>query len=145
MILKRVRKTKTMKKVREIIKAERPENNPAPLFHGRYYVVVDEGKIKGVVALKRRSWYLTELRHLVVLPEYRESGIAKMIVQSALAEVKTPLACCTIREDNPISLRLFSNFDFHRRAHFRNGEDSIWFLVYQKPDVPAVQTQAAEN
>jgi GNAT superfamily N-acetyltransferase len=138
MVLKRVKKARTMRKVREIVKSSRLEGSASPLFHGAYYVLVDEEKIKGTICVKKRSWYLTELRHLVVLSEYRRQGIAKSMVLTALGSIQTPLVCCTVRDDNPICLRLFHNLGFEQRAFFEVAGELIWLLIYQRAHPSAV-------
>ncbi len=105
--------------------------NPRAAFEGRYYVVVGEGKIKGCVSLARRSWCLTEVRHLFVKEEFRGTGLGKHMVTEALRKIKAPLACCTVREDNNASLHVFLHRGFLVSRRFRNPEtgDTILFLL----------------
>ncbi|MDA8089535.1 MAG: GNAT family N-acetyltransferase [Nitrospiraceae bacterium] len=62
--------------------------NPGAVIQGRYYMAVGNDVIKGVVGLLWRSWYLTELRHLFVKPEFRRQGIGMFLVEEALEKVK---------------------------------------------------------
>ncbi|MDA8091544.1 MAG: GNAT family N-acetyltransferase [Nitrospiraceae bacterium] len=104
--------------VRELLFA----HNPGAVIQGRYYMAVEDGVIKGIVGLLWRSWYLSELRHLYVKPEFRRTGIGAFLVEKALERVKTPLACCTVREDNEGSLTLFRCEGFIVERRFANPE-----------------------
>ena len=114
------------KKVRDEDRATVEEllfaHNPDAVIQGRYYMAVEDGVIKGIVGPLRRSWYLTELRHLYVKPEFRRKGIGTFLVEKALERVKTPLVCCTVREDNEGSLTLFRCEGFVVERRFVNPE-----------------------
>ena len=97
-------------------------HNPGAVIQGRYYMAVEDGVIKGIVGLLWRSWYLTELRHLHVKPEFRRNGVGTFLVEKALERVKTPLVCCTVREDNEGSLTLFRCEGFVVERRFVNPE-----------------------
>ncbi|MDA8170716.1 MAG: GNAT family N-acetyltransferase [Nitrospiraceae bacterium] len=97
-------------------------HNPNAVIQGRYFMAVEDGVIKGIVGLLWRSWYLTELRHLYVKPEFRRNGVGTFLVEKALERVKTPLVCCTVREDNEWSLTLFRCEGFVVERRFVNPE-----------------------
>jgi GNAT superfamily N-acetyltransferase len=105
--------------------------NPNAVIHGRYYMAVEEGAIKGVVGLLWRSWYLTELRHLYVKPEFRREGIGRFLVGNALHKVETPLACCTVSARNEASAAVFRSLNFLPVRSFhseRTGNEVILHL-----------------
>ena len=114
------------KKVRDEDRARVEEllfaHNPNAVIQGSYYMAVEDGVIKGIVGLLRRSWYLTELRHLYVKPEFRRNGVGTFLVEKTLERVKTPLVCCTVREDNEGSLTLFRCEGFVVERRFINPE-----------------------
>ena len=97
-------------------------HNPNAVIQGRYYTAVEDGVIKGIMGLLWRSWYLTELRHLYVKPEFRRNGVGTFLVGKVLERVKTPLVCCTVREDNEGSLTLFRCEGFVVERRFVNPE-----------------------
>ncbi len=129
MELKRVIKLATLIRVHRIIEAERKENDPPPVFGGTYFALVDDGRIKGTIGLKRLSWYLTEIRHLVVLPEFRGQGLGRALLFGAIGKVKTPVIGCTIRRENAISLRLFTDRGFQVFTIFENKGHEVLFLL----------------
>ena len=104
--------------------------NPNAVIQGRYYMVVEEGTIKGVVGLLWRSWYLTELRHLYVKPEFRRSGVGRFLVGNALGEVETPLACCTISARNEESAAVFRSLNFLPARRFHNERTGNEVILY---------------
>ena len=108
MEIKKVRTLEAMNKIKEMLLI----NHPHPVLKGNYFVMVDEGKIKGTICLLKRSWYLSEIRHLIVKPEYRGAGLGQRLVDEVLNKVKTPVVCCTIHDDNPVSKHLFQKKEF---------------------------------
>ena len=96
--------------------------NPSAVIQGRYYSAKEGGTIKGVVGVLWRSWYLTEIRHLYVKSEFRRMGIGTFLVRGSLKKVKTPLVCCTVRDGNEESLRLFEREGFAVERTFVNPE-----------------------
>ncbi len=125
MEFKKVMKPFTFKKVRKMVS----EYSAGAGISGRYYTAVDEGIIKGCVGILLRSWYMSELRHLFVRPEFRQNGIGGFLLKEALKKVNTPLAVCTVRADNPVSIQLFKNAGFRIFEKVVNRETGHEILV----------------
>lgn len=66
----------------------------------------------GCVGLLKDNSYLSTVKHLSVDPSYRERGIAKRLVQIAIANCTTDNIRMTIREDNVPSLMLSKAIQF---------------------------------
>ena len=107
--------------------------NPGAIIQGRYYMAVEDDAIKGVVGLLWRSWYLTELRHLFVKPEFRRQGIGTFLVEKALKKVRTPLACCTVRDGNEGSPTLLRRAGFIVERRFVNPETENTVSLLVRP------------
>ena len=112
------------------------DHNPDAVIQGRYYMATENGEIKGVVGLLHRSWYMTEIRHLYVKPKYRRSGVGRFLVERALKKVKTPLVCCTVKEDNEGSMALFRGEGFTAERKFLNPETGHMVLLMARPIGP---------
>ena len=107
--------------------------NPSAVIQGRYYMALEDDAIKGIVGLLWRSWYLTELRHLFVKPEFRRQGIGTFLVEEALKRVRTPLACCTVRDNNEGSLALLRRAGFIMERRFVNPETGNTVSLLVRP------------
>jgi len=77
-----------------------------------YLPVEKLGLVFGVVAVERKGFLITEIKHLVVHPSFRRLGLATHLVNKALGEIKTPVAMATIRQDNMASRSLFKTAGF---------------------------------
>ena len=108
MELRKVIKRATLRRVKEMVQ----EYNSGSGFCSRYYVAVNEGTIKGCIGILFRSWYMSEVRHLCVKPEFRRRGIGSFLVREVLKKVRTSLIATTVRTDNPVSIQLFRNAGF---------------------------------
>ncbi len=108
MEFKKVIKPFTFRKVKEMVSAY----NDGASITGRHYAAVEDGVIKGCVGILFRSWYMSEIRHLFVLPEFRRNGIGEFLIEEAVKKIITPLAVSTVRADNPVSIRLFQHVGF---------------------------------
>jgi len=115
--LKRATKPATLQKIKDWL---RECNGYDPVISGRYFVAVREGRLEGCVCLLRRSWYLTEIRHLYVLPELRGQGVGTFLVREGLGNVKTPTAVVTVREDNAASIHINEQLGFVKWSRFAN-------------------------
>ncbi|MBI5178189.1 MAG: GNAT family N-acetyltransferase [Nitrospinae bacterium] len=114
---KRAVKPATLQRIKDWLKEC---NGSDPVISGGYFVAVKEGRIEGCVCLLRRSWFLTEIRHLYVLPERRGHGVGTFLVREGLGKVKTPMAAVTVREDNAASIRIDERLGFERWNRFTN-------------------------
>jgi GNAT superfamily N-acetyltransferase len=67
----------------------------------------ETGELLGFVGVKRRSFHLSEIRHLHVDKPNRNQGIATNLVKKALEMVKTPVVFATVSYQNIPSYKTF--------------------------------------
>lgn len=60
----------------------------------------DEPRVVGVVMARKLNWYLGEVRHLVVAPEFRRHGLAKKLFDMAEAKLKMRKARVIVATDS---------------------------------------------
>lgn len=102
---------------------------------GRYLKAIDEaGKVLGFVGYARRIWFLSEIRHLFVLPEHRRSGVGRELAEEAIRRTKAPLICATVIQANEAAIRLFTSLGFAVKETFLNQEtgNTICLLMRKK-------------
>lgn len=132
-MLKKIVKEETLQTASEIILASRPEGSNGPVMTGTHYAFVEDGFLKGVIGLKRKSWYMTEVCHLAVKPEYQHTGIAEKMVAEVLTKVETPLAACTVPVGGSESYRLARKFGFNVCHAFNNSRgNQVYFMILNR-------------
>lgn len=102
---------------------------------GRYIKAEgDEGRMLGFVGYARRIWFLSEIRHLFVLPEHRRSGVGRELAEEAIRRTKAPLICATVIQANEAAIRLFTSLGFAVKETFLNQEtgNTICLLMRKK-------------
>ncbi len=77
-----------------------------------YLVELCLDRVVGCAGLIREHPTLSKIQHVCVLPEFRQRGIAKRMVNEAVARCATEFVCMTIREDNTASLGLAASLKF---------------------------------
>lgn len=130
MQLKRVVSGKGLQRARAIIVQANPDRESDSFrFDARYYALIDEGAMKAVVGLKRRGWFLTEVKHLAVPTGHRRKGIGSLALTEALGKIRTPLACATIRAGNAASLALFKKQGFRPAEGFEKDNGKVVLMI----------------
>ena len=97
--------------------------------HTNYIVETHGGWVLGAVGLDRQSYTFTEIKHLVVAPEWRKQGIAKHLLKRALGMINTKMVYATIRDDNESSLELFESLGFQRSGDYPTENHKVTLLV----------------
>jgi len=88
--------------------------------------------VKACAKVQKLAWYLAEISHLVVHPDFRRRGHAGEIVWLACLQAKemgARIAQCTVRHDNLASRSLFDGMGFVRGVSFigpSGKEVSVW-------------------
>ena len=77
-----------------------------------YFVEVVNDRVVGCVGLQKRFYNSSEIKHMCVEPEFRRKGIAKRLVNLAIANCNTEYVYMKIRDDNLPSLMLAKTLGF---------------------------------
>ncbi len=95
-----------------------------------HYVVELHGRLViGAVGTEHQGYTVTEIKHLVVHPDWRNRGIAQHLVRRALAIADTPMSYVTVRGDNLSSLNLFDKMEFIRAGEYFSTDHTIILLT----------------
>lgn len=98
------------------------------------YVVETHGKILiGACALERQSYNFTEIKHLVVDPQWRGKGVGKFLVKRCLQLVDTPMVYATVRETNEVSISLFESLGFTRSIKYGTNQRGVVLMLKANP------------
>lgn len=105
------------------------------ILQGRIdYVVELHGKmVIGACGLEKQSHSLTEMKHLVVRPDWRGKGVGKYVAQRALSICDTPMVYSTVRADNESSLRLLASLGFQQAGQYPSEGHEVILLVRTTP------------
>jgi N-acetylglutamate synthase-like GNAT family acetyltransferase len=105
------------------------------ILHGPVnYVVETHGKwVIGVAGLHRQSYTFTEIKHLVVHPDWRGKGLSRFLLQRSLSIVDTKMMYATVRDDNAASLHLFESLGFKNSGGYEAEGHNVILLVKVNP------------
>mgnify|MGYP001573649315 CR=1 FL=1 len=96
-----------------------------------YYPILIGQQVLASVAMDRLSFFMTEVKHLVVPPALRGAGLAKRLLSICLPAATTPYLVATVRTDNAPSLHLFHQAGFMELAEVINDGHPLKFLGRQ--------------
>lgn len=94
-----------------------------------------DGRLLGVVEVKKVQWYQCEIHHLSVRADAAGKGIGSALIQEAedrILEFGARVAQCTIRVGNEESEGLFRKFGYTPGVTFFNQASGNDVTVYQK-------------
>jgi len=77
-----------------------------------YFVTLDVNRVIGCSASIKEYPTLSKIMHVCVVPEFRNKGIAKSLVELAIQNCDTDYVYMTIRKDNIPSLRMANSLGF---------------------------------
>lgn len=99
-----------------------------------HYVVETHGKfVIGAAAIQKTSYQMSELKHMVVRPDWRGRGVGHFVGRRALNICETPVVYATARNSNIASLKTLEKLGFKRVEEFPTGGHSLSLLVRVAP------------
>jgi len=106
------------------------------------YVVELHGKhVIAACGMEKQSHVISELKHLVVRPEWRGKGVARHVARRALEVCQTPFTYATVRVDNESSLKTLLGLGFSKNGSYKTETRTIELLTrinpkWQAPKIP---------
>lgn len=98
------------------------------------YVVETHGKyVIGVAGIEKVSYQLSELKHMVVHPDWRGKGLGSFVAKRALRICETPSVYATVRTTNKASIRTLEKLEFLRAHEFSVGDHALVMLIRVAP------------
>lgn len=79
-----------------------------------YFVEIIENRIIGCAGILRETGNWSVIKHISVIPEFRNKGVANKLINLAIQHCKTDYVYMTIREDNLASLNMANKTGFTR-------------------------------
>jgi len=118
---------------------ERVLNNFKPCKKYVVCYIPNKGKKKdlgvpiGMVGVEKLNWYITEIKHLYVLPEYRGKGIGTLLVDVAIKNLcETPVIIASVHEENKPAIKIFENLGFKVATRFKSSVSTRAMLLMVK-------------
>lgn len=69
-----------------------------------YYIEIELDLVVGVIGIEKKNSYVSEIKHLCVLPSHRKSGIGKKLLYKATQMAETPFIYSLIRDNNHVNI-----------------------------------------
>lgn len=119
------------------------QRNRHDILMGRTnYVVETHGRhVIGAVGMEKVSYQMSELKHLVVHPDWRGQKMGVFLGKRALQICETPTVYATARANNQASLVTLGRLGFHKVEEFSAHNGKLTLLVRTSPKwKPSSQT-----
>jgi len=111
-------------------KLSNPKRESLLLSSKADYVVETHGKfLIGACGAERVGYTFSEIKHLVVDPQWRGKGVGKFLVERAMCLTDTPLLFASIREDNKHSMALFESLGFEKKNEYTRNSHKVIILT----------------
>jgi len=103
---------------------------PNKVTKQRHYVAIKNNKIAGCIGLCGLSYYMDEIQHIRVKPEFRRNDVGSYLVKEVIKKSPKPLLISVIKKDNLPSIKLHRKIGFKRIIDFQNtyGNEADIFL-----------------
>ncbi|HEC63677.1 hypothetical protein LCGC14_2609230 [marine sediment metagenome] len=98
-----------------------------------YLVETIGNLVVGCAAIEKQGYTISELKHISVNVQFRRKGIAKTMVEAALARAKTPIVYATVQESNVSSQKLLASCGFTSTNKYMTGKRQVLLFVTVAP------------
>jgi N-acetylglutamate synthase-like GNAT family acetyltransferase len=110
------------------------------------YVVETHGKfVIGVAGIEKVSYQMSELKHMVVHPDWRGKGLAAFVSKRALLVCETPSVYATVRTTNNSSIRALEKLEFLRVHDVPSGDHTLATFLRVAPKCQTSTTQKSNS
>ena len=116
------------------------------------YIVETHGRhVLAACGKERLNFQLTEVKHLVVRPDWRGKGLGQFMTKKIVQSIDTPLIYATVKRDNTPSLSIFKVEGFQESSVYFNENHDVVMLVRSnpkwtpKPDWKSVSSDATNK
>jgi len=111
-----------------------------------HYVVETHGKfVIGAVGIHKVSYELSELKHLVVHPDWRGRSLGHFISKRALSVCGTPSIYATVRTSNLASLKSLTRSGFVKSHERIAGEHRLAVLIRAAPKCQVITSASRQT
>jgi len=98
-----------------------------------YVVELHGSLLLGCCGIERLNYQITEIKHLVVRPDWQRKGIGRYLVRKAVDRTESPILYATIREDNKASMMLFASLGFRESLSYTSENHNVILVVKANP------------
>jgi len=116
------------------------------------YIAETHGKrVLAACGYEHLSYQLSEIKHLVVHPNWRGKGLGRFMVKRCIEIIQTPLLYATVKRVNNSSINVFKSLGFKEACTYFNEEHDVIMLTRssskwtQKPNWKSVSLVDPEN
>ena len=105
-----------------------------PIFNSDKHIAAfdDENHFIGYAEIKKLNFAITELRHIFILPQYRNHGYGKQLFAKQIELANTPILIFTTHFSNIAMQKIGKTFDFRHIAIFHNEKTNNDIILYMK-------------
>lgn len=101
--------------------------------NGRLYIVQDDDKIAGCIALREFKTGISEMKRLYVKPEFRGKGIGNIMVEKVIQDAieigYKKMLLDTIGDKMSSAIKIYKSFGFKEiPAYYKNPEKGVVYM-----------------
>jgi GNAT superfamily N-acetyltransferase len=104
----------------------------------------------GRICIKKKTWWFTEIKHILIMEQYKRKGLAKHLINYVLNEAEQPdsgeqmtrtaVVGATVNATNAPAISLLIGLGFSTGVSFRNTETGNDITIMMKSLSPVTQS-----